>query len=227
MELNFSILYSFNIFSITLRMFLAVMMGMLIGIDRSKKESPAGAKTHSLVCLGATLIVLLSEYIAQNYGIGDITRMPAQVISGIGFLGAGMIMVQRNHIKGLTSAAGIWFSACIGLALGAGFYYGAIIGFLLEVFILKFYSQYQYKKARQNIYAIYIEFDAKMNAGRLIKKLRDQNCELISIDTDELSVFNSETQKHAILHIKSNGTLLKTVMDTILNIDGVDQVEDL
>ena len=122
-------LYNVNIYSITLRLGLAVLFGGIIGLERGANKHQAGIRTHILVCVGAALAMLTNQYIFESITtVTDPTRMGAQVISGIGFLGAGMILVtSRNKVKGLTTAAGLWASACAGLALGIGFYAGALI----------------------------------------------------------------------------------------------------
>ena len=126
-ELDF--LRELNIWSVMLRLTLAMIFGGLIGLERGKKGRAAGFRTYMVVCLGACLIMLTNQYVFQAFGAGDPVRMGAQVISGIGFLGAGTIIVtRRNQIRGLTTAAGLWTAAGVGLALGIGFYEGAIAG---------------------------------------------------------------------------------------------------
>ena len=108
--------------AILVRILAAVVIGGLIGLERGMKNRPAGLRTYMLVCVGACVVMLTNQYIFQTFSTGDPTRMAAQVISGIGFLGAGTIIVtRRSQIKGLTTAAGLWASAGVGLALGIGF----------------------------------------------------------------------------------------------------------
>lgn len=116
-----------NIISLLVRMLLVILCAGLIGYDRDTHGSAAGFRTHILVCMGAMIAMSTGQYAAMYY-TADVTRIGAQVVSGIGFLGAGSIIVNKRHIKGLTTAAGLWASACIGLALGIGFYEGAIVG---------------------------------------------------------------------------------------------------
>lgn len=117
---------------VVIRLLLVVLCGGLIGIERGRRGRPAGFRTHVLVCLGSALTVMTNEFIFLRYGAGDPTRMAAQVISGIGFLGAGTILVTGSKkVQGLTTAASLWASACLGLAVGAGFYTAAIVGTLL------------------------------------------------------------------------------------------------
>ena len=133
-----------NTASVLLRLSLAMLCGGLIGMERGRKRRAAGFRTYMLVCMGAALTMLLSQYefymlntswadIAAEVGIRtDVSRFGAQVINGIGFLGAGTIIVTgQQRVKGLTTAAGLWASACMGLAIGAGFYECVAMGFLL------------------------------------------------------------------------------------------------
>lgn len=118
--------------AIMLRMTLAVLCGGLIGMERTAHRHPAGLRTHILVCLGASITMMTSQYLYLYMGyFTDMTRLGAQVIAGIGFLGAGTIVTNRQRVKGLTTAAGLWASAIIGLAAGAGFYEGAILTTIL------------------------------------------------------------------------------------------------
>ena len=123
--------------SAALRLLLAVLVGGILGIERGRKNRPAGLRTYMLVCLGATTVMMTNQYVTQCMGTGDPVRMGAQVISGIGFLGAGSIMVTgRNQIRGITTAAGLWAAACIGLAIGIGFYEIGIASGILVFIVL-------------------------------------------------------------------------------------------
>lgn len=132
-EMLKSSLENFQVFAL-FRMILAGICGGIIGFERELKGKPAGLKTFSFVCMGATLAMVTNEYIMKYLtgGSGDAARMAAQVISGIGFLGAGTIMVSgANQIRGLTTAAALWVTAALGIAIGCGFYFGAIAGTVL------------------------------------------------------------------------------------------------
>jgi putative Mg2+ transporter-C (MgtC) family protein len=119
-----------NIPSIALRLILAMLVGGLLGIERGRRNRPAGFRTYMLVCLGASVVMMTNQYVYKAFQASDPARLGAQVISGIGFLGAGSIIVTgRNQIKGLTTAAGLWGSACVGLAIGIGFYEAAVLSF--------------------------------------------------------------------------------------------------
>ena len=118
---------SWSLLAITIRLLFALVVGLIIGIDRERKRRVAGIKTHILVCLGSALVMITSQYMMVEFGdMADISRMGAQVISGVGFLGVGTIIVTgRNQVKGLTTAASIWVCACVGLAADRG---GAGVG---------------------------------------------------------------------------------------------------
>ena len=118
-----------TVLSIVVRILLAIGLGGIIGLERGMKNRAAGLRTYMLVSLGACIVMITNLYIYMVYDTGDPVRMGAQVVSGIGFLGAGSIIVTaRNQIKGLTTAAGLWASACVGLAIGIGLYEVALIG---------------------------------------------------------------------------------------------------
>ena len=119
--------------AVLLKMLLATLCGTAIGLERSSKNRPAGFRTHILVCIGATAASMTGIYLYLNQGMPtDISRLGGQVVSGLGFIGAGTIIVTRNRtVKGLTTAAGLWTSGIIGLALGAGFYEGGLLATML------------------------------------------------------------------------------------------------
>jgi putative Mg2+ transporter-C (MgtC) family protein len=142
---------------VVIRLFLAVLVGLVIGSERAKHGRAAGMRTHTLVALGSCLTSLMSVYIADVLGSpGDIMRISAQVVSGIGFLGAGMIIIKNNDIiTGLTTAAGVWATSIIGIALGYGFYTGAIICTALFLVSVIFFSKFE--KRRRPVETVYVE----------------------------------------------------------------------
>jgi len=125
---------------IVFRLVFGSLLGGIVGLEREIKNQAAGLRTHMLICLGATMLMLLSIYIPQNYGVigGDPGRIAAQVVSGIGFLGAGAIVRMGMDVRGLTTAASIWVIAALGLVTGAGMYLTAIISTLMMLFALQF-----------------------------------------------------------------------------------------
>lgn len=126
-----------NVYSILVRIFLAVILGGLIGIERAFKKHEAGFRTNILVCVGATMTTFCNQFIYEYFGGGDVARLGAGVISGVGFLGAGTILLtSRNQIRGLTTAAGLWTCACLGISIGLGFYTVAMVGCLSIMLVL-------------------------------------------------------------------------------------------
>ncbi len=156
----------FHMWGAVLRMLFAVICGGLIGIEREHKRRPAGFRTHILICLGASLTTLTSQYIYLQLDMfTDLTRLGAQVIAGIGFIGAGTIIVtKRRQVKGLTTAAGLWASAIVGLAIGAGYVEAALIAtamILLVELVLSRFEWFLMSTARDiHLYVEYKENDA-------------------------------------------------------------------
>ena len=142
---NIDFLNEFNGVSVFVRLILALILGALLGIERERKQRPAGLRTYTLVCLGSALAAVTNEYICTIYPSADPARIPAQIVSGIGFLGAGTILVTKEHqVKGLTTAAGLWCCAAVGISVGSGFYYGAIFAGILIVVSLRVFSIVEY-----------------------------------------------------------------------------------
>ena len=181
---SITLLKELNFISITARILLALLLGGLLGIEREQKQRPAGFRTYIIVCLGATLASITNIYMQQFLGGGDPARLPAQVISGIGFLGAGTILVTRtNHIKGLTTAAGLWCAATIGIAVGCGFYTGAIICSIVIVFSLRILAIVDKHFDKYNRYInIYTEFSDSHFTNSLFDYCDTHKYELYDLD---------------------------------------------
>jgi len=159
------------LFKVIIRLSLSIIIGVLIGSERAKHGRAAGMRTHALVALGACMTSLMSIYISEVLGVGgDVMRISAQVISGIGFLGAGMIIIKNNDIiTGLTTAAGVWTTSIIGIALGYGFYSGAIIGaalFLVSIIVFT-----KFEKRRKSTEVIYVEIDDMHKTNETVEKI--------------------------------------------------------
>lgn len=174
-----------NFISIFIRVSMAVIFGGIIGYGRERERRPAGLRTHILVSIGATLTMITNIYIYERYGaLCDPTRFGAQVISGIGFLGAGTIIVTgKSKVRGLTTAAGLWASACMGLAIGAGFYSGAIIGFIFIVAVTVVLTKLDKRinNKSRNI-TLYILVDSTNAASNLLVDIQSKNVRIIDIE---------------------------------------------
>lgn len=157
----------------SVRLLLSVIVGVVIGSERAKHGRAAGIRTHVLVCLGAALTSLIGVY-SQTYlgNSGDMMRISAQVISGIGFLGAGMIILKNNNmIMGLTTAAGVWTTGIIGIALGCGFYVGAGVSTALLVLSLIIFARVE--RRRKSVEVIYVEIDDMYRANEVVNEIGD------------------------------------------------------
>ena len=164
-----------NVASLALRLALAMLFGGTIGFERGIRQRAAGLRTHMLLCVGSASTMLCSQYIYASYGVGDPARLSAQVISGIGFLGAGTIIVtKRNEIKGLTTAATLWSTACMGIAVGVGFYECAMIMYILLIIILVFVSVLDKKYLKiPTSTALYLEVRKEAGLGDAIQYIHD------------------------------------------------------
>lgn len=153
------------------RILLALIVGGIIGMERGRQGRAAGMRTHILVCLGATLTSMTGMYAYGVLGVGnDPLRIAAQVISGIGFLGVGTILIKgRFQITGLTTAAGIWCAATIGIALGIGFYEGALVTFLASVIAVTVMHRFEYKVTRRHTrFGMYVEITSAEHVRHII-----------------------------------------------------------
>lgn len=179
-----------NTLSLLLRLTLAMLCGGLIGMDRERKHRPAGFRTYMLVCIGAALTMLLGQYhwylSAQHGTTTDAARFGAQVVNGIGFLGAGTVLVTgRQEVKGLTTAAGLWASACMGLAIGAGFYECVALAFLLIFLAVRFLPLAEtYLVENSRNMNIYVEFRSLDDLGTIISCLKAHEVHIYEVDID-------------------------------------------
>ena len=215
--------------AIVLRITVAVLLGGIIGLERGLKNRPAGLRTYMLVCVGSCLIMLTNQYIFQCYNVGDPVRMGAQVVSGIGFLGAGTIVVtRRNQIKGLTTAAGLWSSAAVGLAIGIGLYEAAILGGIVIFVVLSIIHRWDNNmRMHSKVVEAYVELNSKISLGDFMRKIKEMDLEIDNVRTEYESTF--EEGKHAYIVVlkskqKRNHDLL---FQSIRDIEGVSYVEGL
>ena len=193
-----SYLREFNTPSVLLRLTMAVLCGGMIGVNREHKRRPAGFRPYMLVCLGAALTMILGQYQHMMFGtvwkseqlmVGmttDVTRFGAQVINGIGFLGTGTILItEQREVKGLTTAAGLWACACMGLAIGAGFYEGMLLGFgaiFLSIKVLPYIEGFLMARSRNM--NLYVEFTAMERMQDFIRLLKDQGIQIYDVEID-------------------------------------------
>ena len=236
----FSPLRELNMLSMMLRVILAMFVGGIVGFEREKKGRPAGFRTYMLVALGATLTVILSQYLdlmlntrwvlkAQDIGIKtDLSRFGAQVINGVGFLGAGTIIVTgRQEVKGLTTAAGLWASACMGIAIGAGFYECMIIGTLLIIICMKLLPLIENVITRyaRNM-SIYVSMDSMENLGGVVGYMKYSDIRLYDVEIDKANEHLNHVNALFSIHLPKR--LQHTeVLAKIAPLDGIIAIEEV
>lgn len=210
--------------SIILRMLIAVTIGALVGIDRRIKNNGAGIRTHALVCMGSALVMMTSQYIMLRFpeADADITRIGSQVVSGIGFLGAGTIMFTgQNRVHGLSTAAGLWACACIGLAIGIGFIEGTIVAALAILVIIRVFNRLDDRvRARSKYFNLYVEFEDADSVRQFTDLLHDQRVSFTGFEMVE--GISAEDGPMATLSVElPNTDLRKPFLKSIKNCEGV------
>ena len=171
--------------SVFVRLACALICGGIIGIERSYKRRPAGFRTHILICIGAAITTLTSQYLYLNmHYFTDMARLGAQVVAGIGFIGAGTIIVtKRQRVKGLTTAAGLWASACLGLAIGAGYYECVAVSVALILVCMYAFPALENRLIQRSRYMnILAELDGMECLGGVLAALREQGVTVFDID---------------------------------------------
>lgn len=214
-------------FIVCARIILAILCGGVIGLERGRSNQPAGMRTYMLVCLGATLVMLTAKYIYIHFHTGDPSRLGAQVISGIGFLGAGSIIISgKTKVRGLTTAAGLWVSACIGIAIGIGFYSGGILTTVAVYFIMSKFRKLEDKLTHNGTwFKFYVEFNEI--AGILVFK---NAIEGFGLELSDIQI-NSSLQKDfcsAVVTIKNcQNKKSVNIFDYLKSIEGIGEIKSV
>ena len=218
-----------TLLSVALRIVSAVIVGGLIGIERGMKNRPAGLRTYMVVCLGACLVMLTNQYVTQVFGTGDPVRMGAQVVSGIGFLGAGTIIVtRRNQIKGLTTAAGLWAAAGVGLALGVGFYEAAIIGGAAIFTVMTLLQKMDNKMHRNaKVLEVYVELNKDFPLGDFLRLVREKGIEVHNTIREQDADGENGTRAYFTTLKLQHRQNHVDVIEDIRTIEGVAYLEEL
>ena len=170
------VLREVTFWAVVLRIAIAALVGGLLGLERGMKNRPAGMRTHMLVCLGAALTAMTGKFAYEVLGFSnDPLRIAAQVVSGIGFLGVGTILIKgRFQITGLTTAAGLWTVATIGIALGIGFYEGALVTFIAAILAVTLMAKLEYRiRYKHTRFGIYVEIRSDSQVRRIITFLEE------------------------------------------------------
>lgn len=215
--------------SVAVRLIIATILGSFVGMERAHKRYAAGIRTFALVCLGSALATLVGLYLAETGGSeSDIGRIPAQILCGIGFLGAGTIIVtERKQVKGLTTAAGLWVTAAMGMAVGAGFVWAGIVCFVL-IFLTTYYMNYmaRYVENHTRTIELYIEIEKK-GIEPFLLFLKDAGYVIISIERrKDKTIFDED------IALRVEFDMLKRknhadVMDELLKVEQVHYIEEI
>lgn len=223
-------LYNISYISVTVRILLALILGGMIGLERGRSRHPAGFRTHILVCLGACMVMMTNQYMHDYLDAGiDLARLGAQVVTGIGFLGAGTIIVSSRHrITGLTTAAGLWATACLGLAIGIGFYYAAIFGSVVILVTMLPLSKIENKVyINSRSLDLYIEISDLDHIQPVINSIREKG---IIIHDNHISSSKPINSSGIVLHVHITSPKNMSghaAIKFISNLEGVYLVEEI
>ena len=215
--------------AVALRILVSVFIGGMIGLEREMKNRAAGLRTYILVCVGACMIMLTNQYIFQSFGIGDPVRMGAQVVSGIGFLGAGTIIVtKRSQIKGLTTAAGLWATAGLGLAVGIGFYEAALAGaFAILMVITLMQHMDDSMRKRSSRLDLFLEIDREYSLGDFLRQLKALDIEASNFQRERDSETQSEVRAYTVTLKLPKRRKHTDVLADLAKLSGVEYIEEL
>ena len=215
--------------SVCLRMVLSVLCGGAIGVEREFKRRPAGFRTHILICLGAAMTTLTGQYLFLVMGYyTDVARLGAQVIAGVGFIGAGTIIVTKHQrVKGLTTAAGLWTAAIVGLSFGAGFYEGGLFTTALILLAELVFSKWEYRILSNTPEVnLYMEYTGKACLEEVLKLYREQNVKILNMEITRSA--GSEKHNACVIFLLRLRKLRAEQLVARLNaIQGVLSVEEL
>lgn len=215
-------LKEFNLYTALIRLFLAALLGGVIGSERGRHGRAAGLRTHILVCVGSAMTSLTGLFAVQALGSGgDIFRISAQVVSGIGFLGVGMILVRnRTVITGLTTAAGLWATATIGIAIGYGFYVGAVAATLLCVVAVPVLGHFEEKQ--KTVTNLYIEVSETNRTGQIVRELRSLFSTVVSVDI--IAPKSNAANRVGILLLVKAFSIPEETLRAVEKLDGIDYI---
>ncbi len=227
----FDFIREMDMLAITARLVLAVICGGLIGLEREVRRRPAGFRTHILICMGSAITILTNLYLYEVMHLyTDISRMGAQVIAGVSFVGAGTIIVTRSrHIKGLTTAAGLWTASIIGLACGAGYaecaLFATLMVLLAELVLIRI--EYRFVKRRSEV-NLYVEYRFPSTVQRLVRILRTEKVPMNDIEVNRMPDADGNFRYSAILTIQmSRQEVEHEIIQQFEQTDGVLTVEKL
>lgn len=171
--------------TVLVRIGLSMLLSGVLGFERTRKGRAAGFRTYMLVCISAAVIMMTAQFIYQKYGSTDISRLGGQVVTGIGFLGAGTILITGyKQVRGLTTAAGLFASACMGIAIGIGFYSGALMMCAAMFIVMTFFNYLQARWVRRSKrIQLYIVFENISNIGDFLELAHSHGIKVSDFET--------------------------------------------
>ncbi len=218
--------------SFILRMLCAMILGAAVGLERETKRRAAGFRTHTLICIGASITTMTSQFLTANGFFTDPARLGAQVIAGMSFIGAGVIIVTgRRQVKGLTTAAGLWVTAIVGLAVGAGYFEAAILAVVFILFSEIVLSKLEYYViSRARAINVFVEFDDMKTFDSIVEHIKASDA-----DVRKVEVTKSYTDQDGVAHPSSaiisvkfkRRTAHEGFLSSLGTVPGVDTVEEL
>lgn len=227
--LNFLRTDSLDTITIVVRLVLSIVCGGVIGIERERKRRPAGFRTHILICLGAALTTLTSQYLVLELKLfTDVSRLGAQVIAGVGFIGAGTIIVtKRRQVKGLTTAAGLWAAAIVGLCCGAGFYEGAVCASLIILLAELVFAKLEYFiVSNAKTFNLYVEYNESSKLANIVDTLKKADAYILDMEITKSSSSNRNLGANFSIKTPRRASH-QSIMTLISKIEGVVTVEEL
>lgn len=197
---------AWTIQNLILRVIVSMLLGGVIGLDRGMKHRGAGTKTITVVCLASTLVMLTEQYIQINFpGLANMNRLAAQVISGVGFIGVGTIIISKHRVRGLTTAATLWASACVGLAVGIGFLEGGVLitaVMLFSLHVLPFVERFATRHSRYC--NVFLDLEKSQDLHAVIQDLKQAGITIDSMNMSENRSAGEDISVHLVLYVKKS-----------------------
>lgn len=227
--LNFIRSDHLDLLSVTLRLLCAMICGGFIGLERERKRRPAGFRTHILICLGAAMTTLTSQFLVLELHLfTDMARLGAQVIAGIGFIGAGTIIItKRRQVKGLTTAAGLWAAAIVGLCCGAGFVEGAILATVIILIAELVFSKLEYMiVSNTRVFNLYVEYSDHSQLGLIVDTIKQKGAYISDMEISKSADGSRNPSVVFSIH-KPRRLSHQALMSLVSRLEGVVSVEEL
>lgn len=221
-----------TLWTIVLRLFLVVISAGIVGIVRTYRHSPAGFRTHILLCIGACMATMTGQFLIQWLGMNtDITRMGAQVVAGVGFICGGTIITTGQRIKGLTTAAGLWAIAMVGLCYGSGFYEAGIIVTVLIVLVEEVLSGVEGSFTKRFFQrGIYVQYREGRNLECVQEIFRRRDAIIVSIEFERIENVSKEAEREicAVMKLKiPRGQKIEMIIQEVRTLEGITVAEIL